>query len=99
MLSGSVVKGRDYSAVAVLEVVGVQADVDDAFGAADPFEDVSLESRGLGLDDGDDSAGRLVDVVDLESFEGRKCFERTAFGAERDDNGGVVHSVAFFTFR
>ena len=85
----------------VLEVVGVQADVDDAFGAADPFEDVSLESRGLGLDDGDDSAGRLVDVVDLESFEGRKCFERTAFGAggERDDNGGVVHSVAFFTFR
>ena len=39
----------------VLEVVGVQADVDDAFGAADPFEDVSLESRGLGLDDGDDS--------------------------------------------
>ena len=68
------------------------------FQAEDGIRDAQ-ESRGLGLDDGDDSAGRLVDVVDLESFEGRKCFERTAFGAERDDNGGVVHSVAFFTFR
>ena len=55
MLSGSVVKGRDYS----------------------------------------------VAASSSKSFEGRKCFERTAFGAggERDDNGGVVHSVAFFTFR
>lgn len=102
MLSGSVVKGRGLLGFRlVLEVVGVQADVDDAFGAADPFEDVGLESRGLGFDDGDNPAGRLVDVVDLESLEGGKRFERTVFGAggERDDNGGVVHSGAFFTFR